>query len=308
MANQVTGARVITASVPLAEIGTSGNRPHSAAVLPRLPTADAIRARVASTASRATSSRVGSLVAQEAVIAFLREQPQHLGPTHQALPGRQPVCRPLHARGDRRRRNVAVLERRKFLGRDIGEAAPTGAATFKMVGVEQHPGVRPIGSVEDLAQGFDAVDDGMLRVELDRELEPVLAADVGAALEVLDCVALGAGVLAGRAHHQRAIERDRVLAGFLKHVEQPFPLGAGRKQPAVFAAERADRDPRGANEVQHLTVLHALLEAAHEIEPAQLDRVEASGARGGERMLERRGVDRPGVQRQTSKCPHQRAS
>ena len=220
------------------------------------------------------------------------------------LPRRQPVGRSLDAGGDRRVRRVAVLERNHFARRHVGEAAAAGAAALQVIGVEQHAGIRTVGAVEDFAQRRDRIDHGMLRVELDREREPVFAADVGAALQVLDRLLRRADILAGRAHHLRAIERDRVLAGLLQHVEQPRALVALGEQPAVFAAERADRNLRRTNDVEHLAVRHAALVAAGEVDAAQLDRIEAAVARGLDRGLERRGVDGPGVQRQASELRH----
>ena len=114
-----------------------------------------------------------------------------------------------------------------------------------------------------------------------------------------------ADILARRAHHLRTVERDRILAGLLQHVEQPRALLALGEQPAVFAAERADRNLRRADDVEHLAIRHAPLVAAGEVDAAQLDRVEAAVACGLKRGFERRGVDGPGVQRQASELRHQ---
>src|SRR6185503_813429 len=135
------------------------------------------------------------LVAQVPVETFLLEQTEYLVPAHDPLPRRQPVGWTLHAGGDRRGRRVAELKRDHFSGRDIREAAPARAAALEMIGVEQHAGIRPAGSVEDFAQRRDRIDDGMLRVELDRECEAVFAADVGTALEVFDRLLRRADIL-----------------------------------------------------------------------------------------------------------------
>jgi hypothetical protein len=174
-----------------------------------------------------------------------------------------------------------------------------------VIRIKQHAGVRPVRAVEDVAQRRDRIDYGMLRIELDREREAVLAADVSATLEVLDRVLRRADILPGRAHHLGAIERDRILAGLLQHVEQPRALLALGEQPAVFAAERAHGNSRRADDVEHLPVRHAALVAAGEIDAAQLQRVEAAVTRGLDRGLERRGVDGPRVQRQASELRHQ---
>ena len=63
--------------------------------------------------------------------------------------------------------------------------------------------------------------------------------------------------LARSAHQDSAAERHRVLTPFTEHLEQPFALLAGRKQPAIFDAEHADRDGACTNKIEHLSVAHA---------------------------------------------------
>ena len=105
--------------------------------------------------------------------------------------------------------------------------------------------------------------------------------------------------LARRAHQRVAAERHRVLAGFAEHLEQPLALVAGREQPAIFDAEHADRNAAFLDQVEHLRVAHAGIEAALEIGAAQFDRVVAGLFGRIERGRERRRVDRPHMQGET---------
>ncbi len=73
-----------------------------------------------------------------------------------------------------------------------------------------------------------------------------------------------------------------------------------REQPAIFDAEHADRNAALLDEVEHLRVRHAFVEAALEVGAAQLHRVEAAFLCGFKRLAERRGVDRPHVQREAA--------
>jgi hypothetical protein len=66
-------------------------------------------------------------------------------------------------------------------------------------------------------------------------------------------------------------------------------------------AKHADRNAGLADEIEHLRVAHAGIEAALEVGAAQFDRVKAGDARGIERGRQRRGVDGPHMQRQPAK-------
>ncbi len=83
---------------------------------------------------------------------------------------------------------------------------------------------------------------------------------------------------------------------FAKNTEQPLALVTGGEQPAVFDTEHADRNAAGADQVEHLLVAHAGVEAALEVGAAQFHRVEAALLCRIERGLERRGVDSPHMQ------------
>ena len=220
------------------------------------------------------------------------------------LARRQPIGRPLHAGRDRRGRRVAVLECRDFVGRHAFEAAAARPASLHVIGVEQHAGIGAAGATQDFAQHRDAIEHGVLRIELDREPEAALAADVGATFHVLDGIADRPDVLPRRAHDQRAIERHRVVAGDLEVVEQPLALVAGCENPAVFAAQRADRDFGGTHHVEYGVVRHSPFIAALEVGAAQFDRIEAAVARGLDRDIERRGVEGPSVQRKPAEWIH----
>ena len=82
-------------------------------------------------------------------------------------------------------------------------------------------------------------------------------------------------------------------------------MGAGR-------GGRSPRDARAGrggarallDEVDHLRVGHALIETALEVGAAQFDRVEAAALRRVERLGERRGVDRPHVEREAAEFRH----
>ena len=141
----------------------------------------------------------------------------------------------------------------------------------------------------------------MLRIEFDGEPQSVFGGDVAGALEIFDRVRDRALHLARRAHQHVAAERNGVLAGFPEHPEQPLALLAGGEQPAIFDAEHADRNAAFADEIEHLRIAHAGIEAALEIGAAQFDRVEAPDARRIERRRQRRGVDRPHMQSEPAK-------
>ena len=86
---------------------------------------------------------------------------------------------------------------------------------------------------------------------------------------------------------------------FAEHLEQPLALLAGGEQPAIFDAEHADGNAAGADQVEHLLVAHAGVEAALEIGAAQFDGVEAALFGRVERGLQRRRIDGPHVQGET---------
>jgi hypothetical protein len=147
------------------------------------------------------------------------------------------------------------------------------------------PALEAPGALQDFAQRRAAVENGMLRIELDRQFEAALAADVGSALHVLDRLLLRGDVLTRRAHHQRAVQRHRIVAGDYQVGEQPRALLAVRENPAVFAAEGADGYPGGADQVQHRIVGQSLFIAALEIGAPQFHGVETAVARGVQRCV-----------------------
>ena len=73
-----------------------------------------------------------------------------------------------------------------------------------------------------------------------------------------------------------------------EHAEQALALVAGREDPAILDAHRADRQAGGAHQVEHGGVRQAALGAALEVDAAQLDGVEA--ARFGGRQAPSSGV------------------
>ena len=86
-----------------------------------------------------------------------------------------------------------------------------------------------------------------------------------------------------------------------EHLEKPLALIAGGEQPAIFDPEHATGNAALFDEVEHLRIAHAGIEASLEIGSAQLDCVIACLLGGIERGGKRRRVDRPHMQGKTPK-------
>src|SRR5579875_4053816 len=91
-----------------------------------------------------------------------------------------------------------------------------------------------------------------------------------------------------RAHQHGAIECDGVLAGLAKYRKQTDAFLAGGEQPAIFDPEHAHRHAAALDELDHLAVAHAGLEAALEVGASKLDRVETCRLGGGATVGKRR--------------------
>ena len=96
-----------------------------------------------------------------------------------------------------------------------------------MIGVDQITAILLVGAVKQLLQHRKLVEHRMLRIEFDGEAQFVFGGDVAGALEIFDRVLDRALERARRAHQHGAAERDRVLAGFPEHAEQPLAFVAG---------------------------------------------------------------------------------
>ena len=129
-------------------------------------------------------------------------------------------------------------------------------------------------------------------------LSPCSPTDVGGDARRLDRLGDRAGHLARRAHDHAAAEFTGDLAALAQHVEQAPLLVRRGEEPAVLSAEDAQRDAALTDHIDHLGARLTAREALHEIAATQLDRVETAEFRRIQRRRQRRGVDRPGVERQ----------
>jgi hypothetical protein len=111
-----------------------------------------------------------------------------------------------------------------------------------------------------------------------------------------------------RAHHARRAERGGVAALLVEDPEQPVALGALRPHPAELDPDARDGEPARPNRRDHRVRRPARLGRAREVEPAQLDRVPSGRPRDPQHVLERGGVERPGMQGERIRHAHGVAS
>ena len=78
--------------------------------------------------------------------------------------------------------------------------------------------------------------------------------------------------------------------------EEVERIGEGQRFLTRVMSEQANRQAAVAHQVEHRLIGQAGFGAALEVNAAQLHRVPAGAARGGERIAKRRGVHGPGVQ------------